>query len=160
MNQNIIELKPIGIIHTPFEQSEGTPIQPAVAEGAEGTVEIDPAYTEGLDDLGRFERIWLVYRFDRIVTVRMKVVPFRDTVERGVFATRAPCRPNRIGISPVRLLSIEGNRLHVADVDILDGTPLLDIKPYSAKFDAFPESRSGWLEKGTDRKKADRRFDK
>ena len=159
MNLKTIELEPIGVIHTPFKQSEGTPIQPAVADGAEGTVEIDTAYVEGLEDLGCFERIWLIYLFDRISTIRMKVVPFRDTVERGIFATRAPCRPNRIGFSPVRILGVESNRLLVADVDMLDGTPLLDIKPYSAEFDAFPNSRSGWLEKGTNRQNADRRFD-
>lgn len=155
----VITIQPIGVIHTPFSRPEGTPIQPAVADGAEGWIEVDEEYTEGLTDLARFERIWLLYLFDRVCDVRLKVVPFRDTVERGVFATRAPCRPNRIGLSPVRLLAVEGNRLRVADVDMLDGTPLLDIKPYAPRFDVFADSRSGWLDNGTDRTKADRRFE-
>ena len=154
-----IELIPIGTIHTPFTRGEGTPIQPAASDGAEGTIEVDEEYAAGLADLERFERIWVLFYLDRVTTTRLKVVPYRDTVERGVFATRAPCRPNRIGLSPVRLLSVDGTVLHVADVDMLDGSPLLDIKPYAVKFDSFPDARSGWLDKGTDRKRADRRFE-
>lgn len=159
MNQKqTIMIEPIGVIHTPFNTAEGTPIQSAVANDAEGIIEVDPAYAEGLADLEGFDRIWLLYLCDRAKTGQLKVVPFRDSVKRGIFATRAPGRPNRIGLSPVRLLSIEGNRLRVADVDMLDGTPLLDIKPYVPQFDIFAGSRSGWLEEGNDRTTADRRF--
>lgn len=141
-----LEIKPIGVIHTSFKQAAGTPIQPAVAKGTEGSVEIFDQYTEGLKDIDGFERIWLVYWFDRAGDTKLTVKPFLDNTPRGLFATRAPSRPNPIGMSPVRLLGVEGNILHVADVDILDGTPLLDIKPYASKFDNFDVSRSGWLD--------------
>lgn len=136
----------IGIIHSPFRASSGTPIQPVYDETAEGVVEIFPEYAEGLMDVEGFERIWLIYRFDRAHPGRLRVVPFRDTVERGVFATRAPARPNSIGLSCVRLIAVEGRRLRVTGVDILDGTPLLDLKPYVPAFDAHPDSRAGWLD--------------
>jgi tRNA-Thr(GGU) m(6)t(6)A37 methyltransferase TsaA len=110
----------------------------------EGTVEIFPEFSEGLKDLDGFERIWLIYWLDRARSAQLLVRPYLDSVERGVFATRSPCRPNGIGMSPVRLLSIHGNILRVADVDILDGTPLLDIKPYIPAFDHFPVERVGW----------------
>ena len=152
-------LQPIGVIHTPFAEAAGTPIQPRMADGAEGTVEVDPRYVEALRGLEGFDRVWLVYWFDRTGPARLSVVPFRDKAERGLFATRAPCRPNAIGVSAVRLLRVEGNVLHVADVDTLDGTPLLDIKPYSPQFDCFPEAKAGWLDAGaTSRTRADDRF--
>lgn len=154
-----LELIPIGTIHSPFKEPAGTPIQSSVAEGIEGTVEVFPAYADGLLDLDGFERIWLLYRFDRAPSPRLRVVPFRDEVERGLFATRAPCRPNPIGLSCVRLLGIQRNVLTVGGVDILDGTPLLDIKPYIPEFDAFPQSRPGWLaDGGNQRTRADDRF--
>ena len=153
-------MQPIGIIHTPFKEASGTPIQPAVAEGAEGRVELFDQYAAGLKDLEGFDRVWLLFEFDRSGPPRLVVTPFRDTVPRGVFATRAPCRPNPIGMSAVRLQRIEGNVLHVRDVDILDGTPLLDIKPYVPEFDHFEVRRSGWLDRaGSDRTVADSRFD-
>jgi tRNA-Thr(GGU) m(6)t(6)A37 methyltransferase TsaA len=136
---------PIGVIHTPFREAAGTPIQPVCAGGARGSVEVYSSYTDGLRDLDGFERIWLIYRFDRAGATRLRVVPFRDTAERGVFATRAPCRPNGIGMSCVRLLSVDGSVLTVDGVDMLDGTPLLDIKPYVPEFDAFPDSLAGWV---------------
>jgi tRNA-Thr(GGU) m(6)t(6)A37 methyltransferase TsaA len=136
--------KPIGIIRTPFKQSTGTPIQSSVAKGAAGTVELFPEFEAGLKDLGEFERVWLIYQFDRASKPQLLVRPYLDSCERGIFATRSPARPNRIGMSPVRLIRIEGRRLHVADVDILDGTPLLDLKPYVPAFDHFPAARVGW----------------
>jgi tRNA-Thr(GGU) m(6)t(6)A37 methyltransferase TsaA len=155
----VLSLQPIGIIHTPFVKQEGTPVQPALAEGAEGWIELHEQYLPALKDLDGFERIWLLYWFDRVGEVKLEVVPYLDTVMRGLFATRAPARPNPIGISSVRLLGIEKNILRVADVDILDGTPLLDIKPYCPKFDAYEVQRVGWLE-GTGQKRplADDRF--
>lgn len=136
----------IGIIHTPFGDVAGTPIQPQYAEGIEGEVEVDEEFAEGLADIEGFDRIWLVYAFDRSGPYRLVVVPYRDVVAHGVFATRAPSRPNAIGISAVRLLGREGNRLRVADLDILDGTPLLDIKPYVSAFDAYVGGRTGWFD--------------
>jgi len=152
-------LTPIGSIRSPFQEPAGTPIQPAFAGEAEGIVEVLPEYAEGLRDLDGFERIWLIYWLDRAPPPRLLVMPFRDDVHRGLFATRAPCRPNPIGLSCVRLLGIERNLLTVGGVDILDGTPVLDIKPYVPQFDAFPQSRAGWLEKGgNNRTLADHRF--
>jgi len=154
-----MEVTPIGIIHSPFTQPAGTPIQPAMADGAEGRVVLDEPYVSALKDLEGFERIWLVYWFDRAAPPKLQVSPFLDETPRGLFAVRAPCRPNPIGISAVRLLGIDGNELRVADVDVLDGTPLLDIKPYVPRFDSFPASRHGWLERtDSPRKVADDRF--
>jgi tRNA-Thr(GGU) m(6)t(6)A37 methyltransferase TsaA len=137
----------IGIIHSPFEDAQGTPIQPRAAEGVHGEVEVFSEFLEGLKDLDGFERIWLVYSFDRAVDLPSLIVhPYLDPTEsHGVFATRAPARPNPIGISAVRLLGVRGNLLSVSDVDVLDGTPLLDIKPYVPQFDCFQVSRSGWM---------------
>jgi tRNA-Thr(GGU) m(6)t(6)A37 methyltransferase TsaA len=156
-----LEVTPIGIIRSPFTEARGTPIQPALADGAEGTVEVFEQYADGIADLEGFDRIWLIYWFDRVRDVRLKVTPYLDDAERGLFATRAPCRPNPIGMSPVRLVRIEGRVLHVLDVDVLDGTPLLDIKPYSPRFDCFDVGRSGWLDAAADRRAvADGRFHK
>ena len=157
----IVQLEPIGIVHSRFSSQTGTPVQPACAGGeAVGTVEVYDRFAEGLDDLERFERIWLIVWFDRVGPVRMKVVPYLDTRQRGLFATRAPARPNPIGISPVRLLRREGRILHVAELDTLDGTPLLDIKPYSKRFDVFAVTRNGWLDdqEARSRREADDRF--
>lgn len=150
--------EPIGIVHSPFVEPSGAPIQSAVAEGAEGWVEVFGPYLPGLKDLDGFDRIWLIYRFHQAAPPRLTVTPFLDTVERGLFATRAPCRPNPIGMSPVRLLAVEGSVLRIADVDVVDGTPLLDIKPYAPRFDHFEVNRTGWLATGRDRRVADDRF--
>jgi tRNA-Thr(GGU) m(6)t(6)A37 methyltransferase TsaA len=159
MKNRVLTLRPIGVIHSPFKDVEGTPIQPRMANSAIGTVEILPEYVEGLRDLEGFERIWLIYWFDRSGDAELRVTPFRDTEERGLFATRAPCRPNPVGISSVKLLSIDGATLKVEDVDILDGTPLLDIKPYVPAFDVFKTSKDGWLDrKASNREQADSRF--
>lgn len=152
----------IGEIRSPFKKQSGTPIQPPYAKGAEGTVEVDEPYRASLADLKRFDRVWLIYWFDRAGPYKQRVTPYRDEVRRGLFATRAPCRPNPIGLSCVRLLAVNESEgiLKVADVDILDGTPLLDIKPYVPAFDAFPSVAAGWLDtSGTDRRKADKRFE-
>jgi tRNA-Thr(GGU) m(6)t(6)A37 methyltransferase TsaA len=157
----LLTLRPIGVVRSPFRATEGTPIQTIFAQGAEGEVILDDAYASALDDIDGFQRVWLVYWFDRASPFRARVVPFRDTCESGLLATRAPCRPNPLGLSAVRLLERSGCTLRVADVDILDGTPLLDLKPYVAAFDAFPGSRSGWCDEGrADRRTADRRFDR
>jgi tRNA-Thr(GGU) m(6)t(6)A37 methyltransferase TsaA len=141
-----MEVKPIGIIRSPFKKPDGMPIQPVFADGAEGIVEVLPQFADGLKDLQGFERIWLIYWFDRVSETKLIVKPFRDDSERGLFSTRAPCRPNRIGMSPVRLVRIAGNIVYVADIDVLDGTPLLDIKPYIPEFDCFGDSKCGWMQ--------------
>jgi len=142
-----IKYKPIGIIHSPFKEPKGTPIQPAAAKGIGGKVEVLSEYAEGLKDVEGFSHIILVCHFHLSGKPSLKVKPFMDTQMRGVFATRAPSRPNPIGISIVRLVKIEENILHVQDVDIVDGTPLLDIKPYVGEFDENEVYNVGWLEK-------------
>ena len=143
----MIELKPIGIIHTPFTDPAGMPIQPAGAQGVEGRVEVFEEYSAGLKDLDGFSHIVLLYIFHRSRGFRLQVVPFMDTEPRGLFATRAPKRPNPVGLSVVRLDRIEGGTLHILNVDMLDGTPLIDIKPYVPEFDSHTHVRTGWLEK-------------
>ncbi|GEM_PF-246907 len=145
-NYSEIVYRPIGIIHTPFKEPRGVPIQPKYAKGIRGTVEVFPEYAEGLQDIEGFSHIILIYHFHLAKRKSLKVVPFLDTKPRGIFATRAPRRPNPIGVSVVRLLKVEGNILHVENVDIVDGTPLLDIKPYVPEFDAAENVRIGWLE--------------
>ena len=155
-----MEVKPIGIIHTPFTTSTGTPIQPQMAHGAVGTVEVFEEYTPGLRDIEGFDRIWLLFWFHRASPPKLLVQPYMDTKEHGLFTTRAPARPNPIGISSVRLLEVKENILKVADVDMLDGTPLLDIKPYAPKFDCFAVQRCGWLDTVNDHSfLADNRFE-
>ena len=138
-------LRQIGIIHTPHREATGSPVQSALAGDVIGTVEVFPEFVAGLHDLHGFERVWLLYWFDRAKPVELMVKPYLDTQERGLFATRAPARPNPIGMSSVRLVRIEGSVLHVEGVDMLDGTPLLDIKPYVPRFDVFEANRVGWL---------------
>jgi len=156
-----IEFIPIGVIHTPFKKPEGMPIQPAGAIGINGTVEIFEKYRAGLNDLDGFSHIVLLYFFHRSQGFNLRVVPYLDSEMRGLFATRAPRRPNAIGLSVVQLELIEDGVLHIQNVDILDGTPLLDIKPYVPEFDAHGEVRTGWLEKARKtvaNRKSDDRF--
>jgi len=141
-----LTLRPIGTIETPFNDSKGMPIQPTGAVDVVGRVIVDPAYVEGLDDLEDFSHLILIYHFHRSDGYRLKVTPFMDTAVRGLFATRAPRRPNPIGLSVVRLLSRRGHILHVQGIDVLNGTPLLDIKPFVPAFDAPAAERTGWLE--------------
>jgi tRNA-Thr(GGU) m(6)t(6)A37 methyltransferase TsaA len=141
-----IHYKPIGVIHSPFKDPKGTPIQPIGAKGVSGTVDVQPEYGAGLKDLEGFSHIILIYHFHQTSEKHaLQVKPFLDDTHRGIFATRAPRRPNPIGISVVRLEKIEGTRLYISNVDILDGTPLLDIKPYVPHFDREEDIRIGWL---------------
>ena len=156
-----IEYQSIGIIHSPFTALDGMPIQPAGAAGIEGTVEVFPEYEDGLKDLDGFSHIILLYHFHRSRGFKLHVVPFMDSQLRGVFATRAPRRPNPIGLSVVKFQKITGRILHIENLDIVDGTPLLDIKPYIPEFDAQVLVRTGWLEeksKSVSQRKSDDRF--
>ena len=156
-----ILLKQIGVIHSPFKQATGTPIQPYRAGNAPGYLTLRPEFVDGLADLDGFDRVWLIYLFHRASAAKMSVIPYRDTVAHGLFATRVPARPNTIGMSCVRLLNIEGNILRLAEVDILDDTPLLDIKPYVPQYDNYPVQRCGWLDTVPDKPVvADDRFER
>ena len=162
MHLKEIHYKLIGVIHSPFKDPKGTPIQPIGARGIRGTVDVYPEYGAGLKDLGGFSHVILIYHFHQISEQHaLQVKPFLDNMPRGIFATRAPGRPNPIGISVVRLDKIEGTRLYISNVDILDGTPLLDIKPYVPDFDREEAIRIGWLTNKTHQaasKKSDDRF--
>lgn len=147
MAMDEIIFQPIGTIHSPHLELAGMPIQPKAAAGVKGSVVVDPVFQEGLRDLENFSHVILLYHFHLAKPPEMMVKPFLDDVKRGVFATRAPRRPNGIGISVVKLIAVNGNILEVENVDILDGTPLLDIKPYVPDFDDQAEVRIGWLEK-------------
>jgi len=152
---------PIGTIRSPFTDISGMPIQPTGARAVRGTVEVSEEYAEGLADLEGFSRIILIYAFHKCASCQLTVTPFLDTTTHGIFATRAPCRPNAIGISIMHLVAVNGCELIIEDVDILDGTPLLDIKPYVPLFDCYPDEKSGWLDRGKDTvvsKKSDGRF--
>jgi tRNA-Thr(GGU) m(6)t(6)A37 methyltransferase TsaA len=156
-----VTYRPIGIIHSPFKETQGMPIQSSGASKIQGAIEIFPEFVEGLKDLDGFSHIILLYHFHRVQGVKLIVTPFLDSQPRGVFATRAPTRPNAIGFSVVKLLSIERNVVHIENVDIVDGTPLLDIKPYVPEFDQYPAERIGWLEQAKGKvegKKSNDRF--
>ncbi len=144
MKKPAIAFRPIGVIRSEHIHPEQTPIQPAYARNCQGRVEIFPEFAAGLRDLEGFSHIYLIYHFHRSNECQLTVKPFLQDVERGVFATRAPCRPNAIGFSVVRLLRRDGPVLHVDGLDILDGTPLLDIKPYVSRFDRITPKRNGW----------------
>jgi len=142
----MVEFRPIGVVRSPHTRAEDTPIQPRFAEGIPGQVEVFPEFEPGLKDIDGFSHVYLLYVFDRAGPARLLVTPYLDDVPRGVFATRAPCRPNPLGLSLVRLVRRDGKVLHLEDVDILDGTPLLDIKPYVGRLDAREGARCGWLD--------------
>ncbi len=144
---NEIKYTPIGVIHSQFKEPKGTPIQPSVAKGIKGTVEVFPEFAEGLKDVEAFSHIFLIYHFHLAKKTSLKVKPYLDNKARGIFSTRAPSRPNPIGISVVRLVKIEEALLQIQDVDIVDGTQLLDIKPYVPSFDVRETVKIGWLEK-------------
>lgn len=136
--------RPIGVVRSDHTDPAETPVQPVYAAGCTGRAIVRPEYVEGLQDLDGFSHIYLIYHFDRAEAARLTVRPFLQDKEHGVFATRAPCRPNPIGISIVELLGIQGDTLLLRGVDVLDGTPLLDIKPYVGRFDRFENPRCGW----------------
>jgi tRNA-Thr(GGU) m(6)t(6)A37 methyltransferase TsaA len=138
---------PIGIIHSPFKKPEGTPIQPSSAKDIEGTVEIFKEYVRGLKDIEGFSHIILIYHFHLSRSYSLEVFPFMDDKPHGVFTTRAPSRPNSIGMSIVRLIKVRKTILYIKDVDIVDGTQLIDIKTYVKEFDNIKKNRIGWLEK-------------
>jgi tRNA-Thr(GGU) m(6)t(6)A37 methyltransferase TsaA len=144
MSEAFITYKPIGVIRSEHVREQETPIQPSYAKGCKGRAEIFPEFAEGLRDLEGFSHVYLLYHFHRAGVAKLLVKPFLQDVERGVFATRSPFRPNAIGLSVVELVRREGSVLYLDGVDILDGTPLLDLKPYTAKFDRFETSRNGW----------------
>lgn len=153
-----MSIKPIGIIHSPFKSLEDMPIQPRGAGEATGSVVVEELYREGLADLEGFSHIYLLYSFHQARRTALSVVPFMDTRPRGVFATRSPLRPNHIGLSIVAIEAIAGNVITVRGIDVLDGTPLLDIKPYIAAFDEVGSSLSGWMQ-GSAAEVAEKRSD-
>jgi len=156
-----IQYYPIGLIHSPYTNIEGMPIQPSGALGVQGWVEVKPEFKPALEDLEGFSHLILLYHFHSVREMVLKTTPFLDTEKRGLFSTRAPKRPNPIGLSIVKLLNIEENILRIENVDILDETPLLDIKPYVPYFDHPDVERVGWLEEHKDQvwgKKSDDRF--
>ena len=144
--ERTLDLKPIGIIRSPFRNLRDMPIQPAGATGVRGEVILEPQYQEGLRDLDGFSHLHLLYFFHQVTGWKPLVVPFLDTEPRGIFATRAPVRPNPIGLSIVELVTVRENVLTVRNVDVLDGTPLLDIKPYIPDFDRYETTKNGWIE--------------
>jgi len=140
-----VTFHPIGIIHSPFKTPENVPVQHTGAKGETGIIEIFPEFTEGLKDLEGFSYIILLYHLHQAKYFKLKVIPFLDIVERGIFSTRAPVRPNPVGLSVVKLIKIEGNILTVENIDMIEGTPLLDIKPCLPMIDDPQEIKLGWL---------------
>lgn len=158
-----LKVEPIGVIRTPFSSLEDMPIQPGGGRDVLGELLIEPRYCEGLADLDGFSHLYLIYLFHRAAGTKMRVIPFLDDRPRGVFATRAPVRPNHIGLSVVELVEVRDCKVKIRNIDVLDGTPLLDIKPYIEQFDGVAESRSGWMEAHKDEveaKRSDNRFSK
>ena len=147
--KNIV-FHPIGVIHSPHKVLSKTPIQPVFCSDIRGTVVLDAKYTDGLKDLLGFSHIYLFYYFNKSQKTCLRLKPYLSDKECGIFATRAPHRPNKLGMSVVRLDRIEDNTLHVKDIDIIDGTPLLDIKPYVQRFDKRENTRSGWQDTVSD----------
>ncbi len=157
-----IEYKQIGTIHSPYKVIKGMPIQPSGAMGNSGHIKILPEFIEGLDDLSGFSHIILLYNFHKSEGYSLKTKPFLDIQKRGVFSTRAPKRPNSIGLSIVKVVKVIDDIISIENVDILDGTPLIDIKPYVPEFDQHPADRVGWLEKAKGEvlsKRSDGRFE-
>jgi len=151
-------ITPIGTIYSPHQTIENMPIQPKGAQDIEGYILMDKQYLAGLQNLEGFSHIYLLYSFHKATRTELTVKPFMDKQDRGVFATRSPLRPNHIGISIVRLKNIHENKLIVQDIDVLNETPLLDIKPYIAQFDHVADSHSGWMN-ATDTEIKDKRSD-
>ena len=161
MSEPSVIYRPIGVIHSGHTVAEQTPIQPVYARGCTGRAEIFPEFVAGLRDLDGFSHVYLIYHWHRVGPARLLVKPFLQDIEHGVFATRAPFRPNPIGLSIVELVRLEGNILHLDGLDILDGTPLLDIKPYVPRFDTVENPRGGWtgsIDEETARRRGQRGF--
>ncbi len=144
MPRTEIHLNPIGIIHTPHTKLDEIPIQPVFCEGIEGEVVLDPQYAEGLEGIEAFSHIYLFFHFHAAKKTSLRTIPYLSDEEMGVFATRSPSRPNKIGLSLVRLIGVENNIIKVSDIDIMNGTPLLDVKPYVQRFDSRESAHSGW----------------
>ena len=142
----VVCFTPIGTIHTEHTSASETPIQPPFAKGCPGRIELLPEYEEGLNDINGFSHVIVLYHLDRAGPPSLLVQPFLDDKLRGVFATRHPCRPNPIGLSILRLTKCERTTLFVDDVDILDGTPVLDIKPFLPRCDMPEDHRGGWMD--------------
>lgn len=142
-----IKLKPIGIIYTPYKEPKGMPIQGTFKKNVNGQIEIFPKYLQGLKDIEGFSHLILIYYFDRAKGEKLTGKPFLEDIPHGIFAIRSPMRPNHIGVSIVKLEKVENNIITFSEVDILDNTPLLDIKPYISYFDSREDVKNGWLEK-------------
>lgn len=140
-----ISFHPIGIVRSPFTTQAGMPIQTVAAHNTVGTIEVAPEYAAGLKDIDGFSHLLLIVHLHQAQPGQLEVTPYLDTQPRGIFATRSPRRPNPIGLSLVRLLRVDGATLHIGDIDLLDGTPVLDIKPYVPQFDDRPNARIGWF---------------
>lgn len=139
-----LTLRPIGVVRSPHTRPEDTPIQPVYARGVRGTIELLPEYESGLEDIEGFSHIYVIFQFHRSRAGGLTVTPYLDDSPHGVFATRSPRRPNPIGMSLVRLVGRAGAVLEIEDVDMLDGSPVLDIKPYAGRFDVREDARCGW----------------
>jgi len=142
-----VNYRSIGIIHSSFSCLDAMPIQPVSKASGHGIVEIFPEFVEGLKDLDGFSHVILLYHFHKQSSCGLTVTPFLDATPHGVFATRAPSRPNPIGLSIVKLVNINGGELFVEQLDVLDETPVLDIKPYVPEFDYRPDARGGWFDR-------------
>lgn len=140
-----ISYAPVAHMRTPFTDVRGMPIQPVGARGVAGSIDVLPEYADGLADIEGFSHLLVIYHLHQCKGFTLRVKPFLDNDEHGIFATRSPRRPNPIGISVLRLTGVTGNRLHVENVDMLDGTPVLDIKPYVPAFDVWDADRTGWF---------------
>ncbi len=141
-----VTFEPIGTLFTPFSAAEGMPIQPSGARGVEGKIVLNEELQDGLMDLEGFSHVWVIYHLHGVIGGKLKVTPFLDSKPHGIFATRSPARPNPIGLSLFRVLGVSGREVHLSDVDVLDGTPVLDIKPFVADFDTADNARFGWFE--------------
>ncbi len=137
---------PIGVIHSEFRKAEGMPIQPAGGTEFDGHIEIFEQFSEGLKDLDGFSHVFLIYHFHDSKGYSLLTKPFLDETPRGVFSTRSPKRPNPVGLSVVRIKSISTNIIYIKDIDILDGTPLIDIKPFVSDIDNRNDSMRGWMD--------------
>lgn len=146
MDQPIL-MRPIGVVHSAYKEAKGTPIQGALADKSEAYAELKDEYVKGLKDLNGFSHAFLLYYFHKSGREEIVSKPYLEDVEHGIFAIRSPHRPNHIGLSIVKIQRIEGNRLYFTEVDILDGTPLLDIKPFVGPFDNRPNAVNGWIDK-------------